>query len=139
MHAEGTGRIHWSFWFIGALGLVFNLAGGVNFVSQMNPSIVDAMPVAYRTIVESRPAWATAAFAIAVFGGALGCLLLLLRKSVAYYVFIVSLLGAVAAQMPFFGMTDFPNAALIGGLIQLVVTAFLIWYAKWAQGKGWIN
>lgn len=139
MHDKEAGRVHWSFWVVAALGLVFNLAGGVNFVSQMNPNIVDAMPEAYRTIVESRPAWATVAFAIAVFGGALGCLLLLLRKSVAYYVFVVSLIGAVAAQVPLLGMADFPVAALIGGLVQLVVTAFLIWYAKWAQSKGWIN
>lgn len=139
MHSKAAGRIHWSFWVIGALGLVFNLAGCVNFFSQMNANAVDAMPEAYRIIVESRPAWATVAFAIAVFGGALGCLLLLLRKLVAYHVFIVSLLGAVAAQIPFFGMADLPIAALMGGLIQLVVTAFLIWYAKWVQGKGWIN
>ncbi len=134
-----AGDVHWSLWAIGVVGLLFNLAGSVNFISQMNASTVAAMPEMYRVMVESRPAWATGAFAVAVFGGALGCLLLLLRKSAAYYVFIASLLGAIAAQVPYLGMTGFPPEALIGGLVQLVVTAFLIWYSKSAEHKGWIG
>ena len=139
MNDKSVSRVHWSFWVIGAVGLIFNLMGCINFFSQMNADMVASMPEVYRAIVESRPSWATGAFAIAVFGGALGGLLLLLRKSAAYYVFIASLLGAVAAQIPFLGMVDFPVEALIGGLMQLVVGAFLIWYSKWAERKGWIS
>ncbi len=139
MNNNSVNKVHWSFWVIGAVGLIFNLMGCINFFSQMIADMVASMPEAYRAIVESRPLWATGAFAIAVFGGALGGLLLLLRKSAAYYVFIASLLGAVAAQIPFLGMVDFPVEALIGGLMQLVVGAFLIWYSKWAERKGWIS
>jgi len=135
MNDKTVGGVHWSFWGIGAVGLIFNLMGCINFISQMNADMVASMPGVYRAIVESRPAWATGAFAIAVFGGALGCLLLLLRKSVAVYVFIASLVGAVLAQIPFLGI---PFEALIGGLSQLVVGAFLIWYSKQAESKGWI-
>jgi len=97
------------------------------------------MPEPYRVIVESRPAWATVAFAIAVFGGALGCLLLLLRKSMALYVFSVSLLAAIAVQIPFISMENFPIEALIGGVMQLVVGGFLIWYSKLADRRSWVN
>jgi hypothetical protein len=131
--------VHWSFWVIGAVGLIFNLIGCMNFVSQMNAENVASMPDVYRAIVESRPAWGTGAFAVAVFGGSLGCLLLLLRKSVAVYLFIVALVGAVVAQIPFLGMADFPIAAWIGWLSQLVVGAFLIWYSKRIERKGWIS
>jgi hypothetical protein len=130
---------HWSFWIIGAIGLVFNLMGCINFISQMNADMVSSMPEAYRAIVESRPAWGTGAFALAVFGGALGCLLLLLRKSTAFYVFIASLVGAIAAQIPLVGMAGFPVEALIGGLSQAVIGAFLIWYSKRVERKGWIR
>ncbi len=139
MNDETVGGVHWSFWAIGAVALIFNVMGCINFFSQMNAEAVAGMPEAYRAIVESRPAWATGAFAIAVFGGALGGLLLLLRKSAAYYVFIASLLGAVAAQIPFLGMAGFPIEALVGGLMQLVVGAFLVWYAKWAERKCWVS
>jgi len=96
----------------------------MNFLSQMNAETVAARPESYRAIVEARPAWATAAFAIAVFGGALGGVLLLVRRSAAYYVFIASLLGAVGAQIPVLGVADFPFEAMIGGLMQLVVGRF---------------
>lgn len=131
--------VHWSFWVVGAVALFWNALGCINFFSQMDAETVAAMPESYRTIVEGRPAWATGAFAIAVFGGALGGFLLLLRKSAAYYLFIASLLGAVAAQIPVLGTADFPVEALIGGLMQLVVGAFLIWYSKRADRKGWIS
>ncbi len=136
---NNAGSVHWSFWVIGAAALIFNILGCINFLSQMNADGVSALPEQYRAIVESRPAWATVAFAIAVFGGALGGLLLLLKKSAAFYVFVASLLGAVAAQIPIFGMADLPVEALIGGFIQVVITVFLIWYSKWAERKGWIR
>jgi len=131
--------VHWSFWVLGAVGLIFNLMGCMNYLSQMNAENIASMPAAYRAIVESRPAWGTGAFAIAVFGGSIGCILLLLRKSVAVYLFIVALAAAVVAQIPFLGMAEFPVEAWIGWSSQLVVGAFLIWYSKHTERKGWIS
>lgn len=139
MNEKTVVGVHWSFWAIGAVGLVFNLMGCMNFISQMNAEMVASMPDVYRAIVESRPAWGTGAFAVAVFGGALGCLLLLLKKSAAVYVFIASLAGAILAQVPLLGMADFPTEAWVGWLSQLVVGGFLIWYSKWSKGRGWIS
>lgn len=139
MNQEKAIGVHWSFWAIGTVGLVFNLVGCANFILQMDAETVASMPDVYRAIVEARPAWGTAAFAVAVFGGALGCLLLLLRKSVAVYVFIASLLAAVVSQLPLLGMTGFPVEAWIGWLSQLVVGALLIWYAKWSLDRNWLS
>ncbi len=139
MNEKTVVGVHWSFWVIGAVGLIFNLAGCMNYISQMNADIVASMPDVYRAIVESRPAWGTAAFAIAVFGGALGCLLLLLRKSVTVYVFVASLVATVIAQIPFLGMAGFPVEAWFGWLSQLAVGAFFIGYSTWSRGKGWIS
>jgi hypothetical protein len=130
--------VHWSFWSIVAAGLIFNLLGCVNFLSQMDAGRVAAMPEPYRALVELRPAWGTGAFAVAVFGGALGAALLLLRRSSAYGVLVASLLGAVVAQLPFLGMAGFPVGAALGALSQLVVGAFLVWYAGWAERRGWV-
>lgn len=139
MNENTVAAVHWSFWVIAVVGLIFNLMGCINYVSQMNPENVASMPEVYRAIVESRPAWGTGAFAIAVFGGLLGCLLLLLKKAVAVYVFIVALVGAVAAQFPFLGAADFPTTAWIGWLSQVVFAAFLVWYSKQTKSRGWIN
>jgi hypothetical protein len=139
MNDRALSGVHWSFWVIGAIGLVFNLMGCMNFISQMNADMVASMPEAYRAIIENRPVWGTGVFAMAVFGGALGCLLLLLRKSAAFYVFIVSLVCAIAAQIPLVDMAGFPVEVLIGGLSQVVIGAFLIWYSKRGERKGWIS
>lgn len=139
MNEKTATGVHWSFWVIGAVGLVFNLLGCVNFISQLNAENVASMPDAYRAMVEARPAWGTAAFAVAVFGALLGCVLFLLRKAAAVYLFILALAAAVAAQVPFFGMAGLPPGAWIGWLSQLVVVAFLIWYSKQAERQGWIS
>ncbi len=137
MNDTNVSGVHWSFWAIGAVGLAFNVMGCINLLSQMNADMVASMPEAHRTLIESRPAWGTGAFAVAVFGAAIGGILLLLKKSIAYYLFIASLLGAVVAQIPILGVASFPM--LVGGLSQIVVTAFLLWYSKRSENKGWVS
>ncbi len=142
MNDKIGGGAHWSFWAIGAVALIWNVMGGINFLVQMNSDALTAYPEAARAIIEGRPAWATGGFAIAVFGGALGCLLLLLRKSVAYYLFIASLLGVIVTMIHTVGIAsstlDFSAfEILMMILMPLVVAAFLIWYAKQAESTGW--
>jgi len=144
MNDENVGGVHWSFWAIGAVALIWNVMGVANFFVQMNADALAAMPESHRAIVEGRPAWATGGFAIAVFGGALGCLLLLLRKSAAYYLFIGSLLGVIVQLIHTLGIAsstiDFsPFDILMIIMMPLVVAAFLIWYSKQAESKSWIS
>ena len=138
MNDKTVGSAHWSFWVISAITLIFNIMGVINYFVQMNPDSLASFPEHYRPIIEGRSAWATAAFAIAVFGGSLGCLLLLLKKSAAFYVFIASLLGVIVSMMHVFGVAGFSSFEIwMGVLMQLVVTAFLIWYSMLAERKGW--
>jgi amino acid transporter len=138
MNDENVGGVHWSFWLISVVALIFNAMGVINYFMQMNADSLASFPEVYRPIIEGRPAWATSAFAIAVFGGSLGCLLLLLRKSAAFYVLIASLLGVIVSMMHIFGVAGLSSFEVwIGVLMQLVVTAFLIWYSKLAKRKGW--
>ena len=144
MNDKTVGGVHWSFWAIGVVALIWNVIGVINFLVQMNADALASFPASHRAIVEGRPAWATGAFAIAVFGGALGCLLLLLRKSAAYYLFIAALLGVIVQMTPYLGMAgstiDFgPFEISMFILMPLVVAAFLIWYSKQAESKGWIS
>jgi len=141
MNDENVGGVHWSFWVIGAVALIWNIMGVINYFVQMNPDVLAAYRESERAIIEGRPAWATGAFAIAVFGGALGCLLLLLRKSAAYYLFIASLLGVIVTMTHTLSVDiDFGLGEILGiMLMPLVVAVFLIWYSKQAESKGWIS
>ena len=140
MNDKHVGGVHWSFWMIGVITLVFNAMGVINYFVQLTADSLASYPESYRPLIEGRPAWASAAFAIAVFGGSLGCLFLLLRKSAAFYVFIASLFGVSVTMVHIFGVIRFSSfAPWVGVLMQLAVTAFLIWYSKQARSKGWIK
>ena len=141
MNDETVNRIHWSFRVIGIIALVWNVMGVINYVVQMNPDMLTAYRESERAIIEGRPAWATGAFAIAVFGGALGSLLLLLRKSAAFYLFAASLLGVVVTMIHTLGSgIEFGLGEILGIiLLPLVVAVFLTWYSKYTQGKSWIS
>ncbi len=130
-----------SFWLISAIALVWNLAGVVNFFAQMDPDILAMYRDSERAIVASRPAWATVAFAVAVFGGALGCLLLLLRRSAATYLFIASFVGVIVTMIHTLGADIEFGSGEIAGIILMpaVVAGILIWYAWHAEAKGWIG
>ena len=144
MNAKTVGGIHWSFWIIGAIALIWNAMGVINYLMQMYADSLAAYPETHRAIIEDRPGWATGAFAIAVFGGTLGCLLLLLRKSAAYYFFIASLLGVIVTMIHTLGVAgsaiDFSLFEITMMIVMpLVVAAFLIWYTKRAERNGWIS
>lgn len=136
-----TGNVKRSFWITGALMLIWNVMGVANFFAQMNPEILAAYRESERAIVEGRPAWATAGFAFAVFGGTIGCILLLIRKAVARYCFIVSLLGVIVTMIHTLGAgISFSAGELLGIILMpLVVAAFLIWYSIRAEIRGWIS
>ena len=144
MNDKVSNGVHWSFWLIGVVMLIWNVMGVINFFVQMNADALASFPESHRAIVEGRPAWATGGFALAVFGGTLGCFLLLMRKSAAYYLFIASLLGVIVTMIHAVGIAvsiiDFrPFEILSMILMPLIVAAFLIWYSKWAESKGWIG
>ena len=141
MNDETVGGVHWSFWIIGIVALIWNVMGVTNFFVQMNPDVLAAYRESERAIVEGRPVWATGAFAVAVYGGVLGCLLLLLRRSAAYYLFIASLLGVIATMIHTLSVgIDFGLGEILGIILMpLVMAVFLIWYSKQAESKGWIS
>jgi len=129
---------HWSFWVICIVGLIWNLMGSINFIMQMTPDMLDNYPEAARSLISSRPQWATIAFAIAVFVGVLAEVLLLLKKATAYYLFIASFLGVIVVNIHTF-LASSAIDIWVGSLMSLVIAAFLIWYSKLVTRKGWIS
>jgi len=126
---------HLSFWIVAIAGLIWNLMGSMNYIMQTNPETVAQMPDVYQMIINGRPSWATGGFAIAVFGGSVGCILLLLRKNVAVPVFMLSLAGIV--------LTVIHATMLVGmvpsSILSVLVGGALLWYATIARRKNWLG
>jgi len=130
-------------WFLPVAGvaLVWNLLGVVAYLGQMSADL-SALPDAQRAFYESMPAWATAAFAIAVFGGVAGSVGLLLRKSWALPALVLSVAG-VAVQMTHSlllgnGMAIFGSSALVLPLLTFAIGLGLVGLARLAKTRAWI-
>ncbi len=133
------------FWVVSVLGLLWNIMGVMAYLAQAYTSVEDLekMTQAQRELFEAQPAWVTAAFAIAVFGGALGCITLLLRKKWAKQVLIVSLLGVLAQFIYGLLLSNtievYGNQAIFMPIVVVIIAVFLILMAKKGIQKGWLT
>ena len=125
------------FWVIVLLGLLWNALGCFNFIMQSILGAVADLPLAYKLVIASRPGWVTVAFFIAVFGGALGCVLMLLRRATARPALFLSLIGVLLAT----GYALWLGAAATGGLpvvissgMSVAVAGGLVWYTHCKLG-----
>lgn len=126
---------HFTFWIAAAIGLIWNLMWCLNYIVQTNPASVAQMPETYQVLITSRPVWATGAFAIAVFGGAVGCILLLFRKLVAIQVLMLSLAGVLGTVIH----TTLQVGLVPSTTFALLVGVALFWYATIARRAGWLR
>jgi hypothetical protein len=140
-----NGRPTTSFWIIGGAALVWNLIGFVLYYMHvtMAPEALAGFTDAQQDFFNSTPAWATAAYAIAVNGGALGSLFLLLRKAWAVPLYYLSFAGIIVQDLDAFvlrgGLDVWGSDGIILPAIVIVVGAVLIWYSRAAKDKGWIS
>ncbi|MGB5290637.1 MAG: hypothetical protein WBN41_04230 [Lysobacterales bacterium] len=125
--------------------LVWNLLGVMAYLMQvtMGPEVLAALPEAERQLYENTPAWATAAFAVAVNGGALGCVLLLLKRNLAGIFLQLSLAGVLVQMFHSFFMSNAFEVFGPGGLIMpvmvLAVAIYLVTLAAKAKVHRWTS
>lgn len=134
-----------SFWIIGGVALAWNLMGVGAYLMHvmMPPEALAEMSEAERALYTSAPAWVTGAYAIAVFGGTLGSVGLLLRKSWATAVFVVSFVGIVA-QMGYSLLVQdtievMGPAVVVMPLVIIAIGAYLIWFSRNATKAGYLS
>lgn len=93
-----TMRPYW-FGVAAAVGLVWNLFGIMQFLPTINGTVgsfmANGLTKEQAELYVNLPVWMTLAFAVGVFGGTLGSVLLLLRHSAAQHVFLLSLLAYI--------------------------------------------
>ena len=133
------------FWIVSVLALLWNLVGMAIFFMQINmpPEALAAMPAEQRALYESTPVWVTGAFAVAVFGGAFGSAMLLMRKRLALPLLALSLLGVLVQMGYTYLMTPAfrvygASGAILPALLVLIAL-FLVWFARRSVARGWIS
>jgi uncharacterized membrane protein YjjB (DUF3815 family) len=129
---------------VAIVALLWNLIGCAAYLADvtLTPEDVAKMSAAQQALYNSRPAWAVAATAIAVWGGAAGCVGLILRRRWATPLLIASLAGVIVQDIGLFGMTDVvaqegPKVLVLQGLV-LVIAIGLVLLARKATARGWL-
>ncbi len=141
-------RIPASFWTISGLSLLWNAYGGVDYTMTKlrNMDFLTAVTggrekaEAMLAAIDALPVWATALWALGVWGSVLGSVLLLLRSRHAVTAFLISMIGAVLSFAYQFTTPMGAEMASASGLIMiaviLVAVVFFWWFAKRSAAQG---
>lgn len=130
---------------VAVLALVWNLIGCAAYLSDvmMTPEAVAQLPADQQALYAARPVWAVAAYAIAVWGGALGSLGLVLKKRWATPLLMASVAGLVVQDLALFVLSPAAGAipAMVYGLqgMVFVIGLALVRLAQTASARGWLG
>jgi hypothetical protein len=108
----------------------------------MTDGYIKAMPENQQHLYRNMPRWVNIVFAGEVFGGALGCVGLLLRKRWALPLFSVSVLGVLSQTFHIYFLSDaistMGTPAVVMPLLAILIGIGMIVLAKSAVSKGWL-
>jgi len=132
-------------WFLplAILALLWNLLGCLAYLNdvRLTPEDVAALPEAMQKMYAARTVWSVSATAIAVWGGAMGCLLLILRLRWATPFLIASLAGLIVQD---FGLLVLSGVGLRADLvvpqgIVLLIALGLVMLSRKATAEQWMR
>ena len=123
-------------WIIGIISLLWNMVGAYDYLMTQtkNASYMAKFEQVQLDFFYGFPIWVVATWALAVWGGVLGSILLLLRKGLAVPVFIVSLAAMVITAIYNFGLSNGMDVMGSGGFVFSVVI-FIISLGLWLYSR----
>jgi hypothetical protein len=124
-------------WFLSASvgGIAWNVFGAVQFAGSVAATedslIASGLTADQAAVMTGYPGWMTLAFALGVFGGLAGSVLLLLRLRIAQPVLSVSLLAYVAlwigdAVHGVFAAMGMPQIVILTTVVAIAAALFLL-------------
>lgn len=134
-----TGKTPWHLWAVGILTLLWNAVGIMSYMmtelGQLETLGMTAEQIAY---FETFPAWATAVWALGVWGAFFGSLLLLFRSRWAVASFAVSVVGLIGTTYFQNFATELPEGMANPALdaVIWITTLFSLWYALNMRREG---
>lgn len=125
LHVGNPVKAPWHLWVVGLVGFLWSAMGAMDYVmtklrveSYMAKFTPEQLEFFY-----GFPIWVNAAWATAVWCGMIGCIILLLRKSVAVGVFLASLIAMVITAIHNYVLSN--GLEVIGDTFSLVFTAII--------------
>lgn len=138
------------FWIVSVIALLWNAMGVMAYLADayMTEEMIsqlDERQQAFQALDVA--SWATACYALAVFSGFLGCVFLLMRKSWAKPMFIISLIAVLGQVLHNYVINDiYADMNLTVSAFELsmaiaipVVAILLILFARDSARNNWIR
>ena len=138
-----TTKAPWHLWVVGIVGLLWSAMGAMDYVmtQTQNEEYMAAFTAEQLEFFYGFPVWVEASWAIAVWGGVVGAIFLLFRKSLAVTLFLVSFIAMVITSIHNYGLSN--GLEVIGDTFSLVFSAIiflvalgLYLYARAMQQRG---
>jgi len=133
------------FWVVCIIALAWYLMDMSAFLMRvfMLDDVIKQMPENQQHLYRDMPLWVNIVFFGEVFGGALGCVGLLLRKRWALPLFVVSILGVLGQTFHIYFLSDaistMGTPAVVMPLLAILIGVGMIGLAKSAISKGWLR
>ena len=122
--------------------VIFMAIGCAGYLASVltDPS---SLPVDQRNLMEARPIWMIAAYAIAVWVGLVGSVLLLMRRKLAEPLLLVSLVTAVLTFLPYAVVPVVSDLVTTNDIavavVVLAITWTIYWFARHSRQRGWLR
>lgn len=136
-------RAPWHFWAVGILAVLWNFMGAFDYVmtETRNEAYMSQFTPEQLDYFYAFPSWAVAFWAIAVWGGVLAAVLLLLRKKLAVPIFLASFLCMVVTMIYNYGLSNGlavmgDGFSLVFSAVIFVVALLLYFFARAMRSRG---
>jgi hypothetical protein len=102
-----------------------------------------AMPLDQRAAYEAEPVWVTGAYAVAGWVGLAGAIFLLLKKKIAEWLLLVSLVAVLVWLAGLVLVSPLRESMSANDLIVAMIVAALTWtiywFARHSRQRGWLR
>lgn len=135
----GTAKVPWHLWLIGGLSLLFNAMGVISYTMTKFDMLAEAgMTADQIAFMNAYPAWASAFWALGVWGAFAGSVLLLLRSRFAVQAMMAATIGLVGTTVYNYGLIEVPAAMEAPALDIAIwaVTLSLLLYVRRMAAAG---
>ena len=119
----------WHLWLVGILALLWNAVGAFDYLmtQTQNAGYMSQFTPEQLEFFYGLPTWVVASWALAVWGGVLGTILLLLRKKLAVGVFLVSFLCMMITSIHNYLLSN--GLEVMGDPFSMVFSALIFVFA----------
>ncbi|MCY7280865.1 MAG: hypothetical protein LH610_08225 [Sphingomonas bacterium] len=122
--------------------LLFEMFGCVMYLMQVSVDPA-SLPVDQRALWDAAPMWMVAAYAVAVWVGLIGAILLVMRRRLAEKLLLVSLIAVVVQFSALLLVPQLRNLTTSDALFLpfvIIVVSYSIWHFAWtARRAGWLR